>query len=623
MRSFTIDNFKLGLSTSKEPDKLKQGEASDILNWLPKDDSIVLSGGSSLVGTTTFTGSVTGVYWTTKNDGTVVGWQKIGAKLYAKDGSADWAEVGTDLFTSAASSDIASFAESKGITGSWVFVSSAKSGLWKLSVALPTAYVAYPSAGFKGDIAIIQNRLWVWGWPTTGGSLDVTGIQLSHQPPTALSSFNVVTAEAYATGNGVAVTFADTLDFKAGAATRNCFSVSITDGTETFTDTGLGTLSGSAGGTGTINYATGAASVTFAVAPANLQAITTSYIWEDSYAAAGYAKFSPISAAAGDGDSHYLSQPGVGEMKGAFAYGGSAFCIHSQGVYEVTFDVYGDPASNLVFRRTTGPSSKNAIAATADGIFYIDDASGIDVRLRVIRTVNSAGNLYVDNPSVSNDLDLSDYSFASASLAVKGDIVAIACASEATNDTVFVYDRQLGNFSRLRYPARLLATKGASLVFGDVALGATYTLLDGTLFTGEPTTNYWDSGDHDMGYDGLKRSRHLWAEGTIATDQTLIFYADCDGTGWSEVGRIAGTAAQVDDTATGVIGDDEIGAVEIGLYTSESAYPFSISFPWNIKYRRAKLRVRATGIGAASIDVLTAHDVRLCGSRLPLRNRTY
>jgi hypothetical protein len=45
-------------------------------------------------------------------------------------------------------------------------------------------------------------------------------------------------------------------------------SLSITDGTETFTDNGDGTLTGSAGGTGTINYTTGAYSVTFNAAPA-------------------------------------------------------------------------------------------------------------------------------------------------------------------------------------------------------------------------------------------------------------------------------------------------------------------------------------------------------------------
>lgn len=44
-------------------------------------------------------------------------------------------------------------------------------------------------------------------------------------------------------------------------------SVEIGDGTETFTDNGMGSLAGSAGGTGTINYATGKLAVSFNAAP--------------------------------------------------------------------------------------------------------------------------------------------------------------------------------------------------------------------------------------------------------------------------------------------------------------------------------------------------------------------
>ena len=54
-------------------------------------------------------------------------------------------------------------------------------------------------------------------------------------------------------------------------------SVSITDGTETFTDDGFGGLVGDATGTGKINYETGDFEVTFNAAPANAQAITATY----------------------------------------------------------------------------------------------------------------------------------------------------------------------------------------------------------------------------------------------------------------------------------------------------------------------------------------------------------
>lgn len=54
-------------------------------------------------------------------------------------------------------------------------------------------------------------------------------------------------------------------------------SFSATDGVETFTDNGDGTLTGSAGGTGTINYSTGAWSLTFNANPGVNAAITATY----------------------------------------------------------------------------------------------------------------------------------------------------------------------------------------------------------------------------------------------------------------------------------------------------------------------------------------------------------
>jgi hypothetical protein len=46
-------------------------------------------------------------------------------------------------------------------------------------------------------------------------------------------------------------------------------SVSVTDGTETFSDDGFGVLTGDASGSGKVNYQTGAVSVSFNAAPAD------------------------------------------------------------------------------------------------------------------------------------------------------------------------------------------------------------------------------------------------------------------------------------------------------------------------------------------------------------------
>lgn len=88
----------------------------------------------------------------------------------------------------------------------------------------------------------------------------------------------VVEDEAYATGDGTETTFAATL----AETPVEPGSVSLGTAVETFIDDGHGQLFGSAGGTGTIRYATGGCSVTFAAAPANAAAITADYMTQIS-----------------------------------------------------------------------------------------------------------------------------------------------------------------------------------------------------------------------------------------------------------------------------------------------------------------------------------------------------
>jgi len=87
-----------------------------------------------------------------------------------------------------------------------------------------------------------------------------------------------VTDEVIDTGDGSTVTFSGTL----ALTTIETSTLSITDGTETFTETGTTVLTGDAGGSGTIVYSTGEWSVTFNTAPTNLQDITADYQYGQS-----------------------------------------------------------------------------------------------------------------------------------------------------------------------------------------------------------------------------------------------------------------------------------------------------------------------------------------------------
>ena len=100
----------------------------------------------------------------------------------------------------------------------------------------------------------------------------------------ALVTGNVVTpttGESVGTGNGSTTTFNHTLAGIAGSTGTNPRvipgSISISAGSVTATDAGAGTLTGTGVSSGTVNYETGAVSITYSSAPANAQAITAGY----------------------------------------------------------------------------------------------------------------------------------------------------------------------------------------------------------------------------------------------------------------------------------------------------------------------------------------------------------
>jgi hypothetical protein len=82
-----------------------------------------------------------------------------------------------------------------------------------------------------------------------------------------------ITGESVGTGNGSTVTFTHTIGHLAVVPG----TVVITAGAVVATDDGNGNLIGTGIATGTINYATGAISITYSAAPANTVPITVAY----------------------------------------------------------------------------------------------------------------------------------------------------------------------------------------------------------------------------------------------------------------------------------------------------------------------------------------------------------
>ena len=128
---------------------------------------------------------------------------------------------------------------------------------------------------YRGWITIKGDAIWLWNARIDNKIPDLVNIYRSYLANKSTTDFTQISAEAI---GGSGATRTGTLAFKSSGAKRTCLEVTFTDGTETFIDDLSGNLVGSLGGTGTINYTTGAYSVTFATSPAS--PVTATYRWE-------------------------------------------------------------------------------------------------------------------------------------------------------------------------------------------------------------------------------------------------------------------------------------------------------------------------------------------------------
>lgn len=94
------------------------------------------------------------------------------------------------------------------------------------------------------------------------------GLIMAQGPDGTLYPYNTTHDIDLGTGDGASKTFAGLL----GGLVPG--TVSISDGSETFTDDGFGILTGDGGGSGKVDYDAGRVSISFTTAPANEASIT-------------------------------------------------------------------------------------------------------------------------------------------------------------------------------------------------------------------------------------------------------------------------------------------------------------------------------------------------------------
>jgi hypothetical protein len=619
---FTVSQFS-GLNTAiRDTKTLKPGIATDTKNWLTSKfgDHIELRRGSALLGQTRQSGAgkITGLGVGVRYDGTQVPFWSRGRKFeYYSATTDDRVEVGSNILPVVADGEDCWFSPYQNLAGSMMYGGSRNGGTFKIPVANPGSAVDQQTGSFNfGFLRFGQGRAFAGRRKgSTAGNQDDTGLYLSDIDKALLSSYTQTTGEAYGTGDGVTKTFVHTLAVLSGTK-KTAMYPSVTDTVETFTDDRNGNMVGSLGGTGIINYATGAVSITFNTAPNNLQAITCSYYTEDATDDGAL----DFTSGAGVGKNKIFRQDDGGPFMAAFPFMDVSYCFHLLKTWALTTTIDDTAATNLPYRNIGVPYMR-AVRETPDGVLCVDISNPNEPKVRRLE-LSKFGDASILPTSISDALDLSGYAFDYAVAFRWGDYEIVCCqeyingTANTYNSVMFVRNIYSGAWDKLDYGASCLAEYDGSLIAGSPIANNVMTLFSGFDDDESSIDNYWQDGQLNLGTDNLKVSHRMVVKGLIQKDQDIAVYLILDDGSPVHVFTISGDGDYVDQGINTSIGSYTLGSKVIGGGGEATAHPFEVDFPIHTdKYERISARFQALNIGHAAINAYTYKDNRDKGRR--------
>lgn len=627
-----VRNFSFGTIDTVEDKAIPDGAASASNNWLSMGDHIELRRGMALLGTEhTGPGGILGEHTGYKNDGTQLLWRKKGRKLeYFDEVTSDWLECGSNMFPAAAATDEASFGDYASLAGAQMFVCTPNAGPFKIVTANPGSFtdLTNPAKNFQGYIRIKQNRMWLWG-----RIKDLTGVYGSYIDAAA---YTTVTAEAI--GAMGTTHFAGTLAFKAAGTTRTSFAVTFTDTSETFTDNYDGTLTGSAGGSGTINYTTGAYDITFHAAAVG--AVTATYQWEDSNST-GITDFSKDATRIAGQGFVFRQDDGGGAVMNILSYGDVEYCMHERKTWALTLTATDTNATNLIYRDNVGIPNRQAACETGNGIYYVDTSNETDPQIRLLTLsqystevipVAISKHIFHTKPNARGiktamtfGIDLSAYTFDKAVVFEWGNYIVTACYTNdaAANNTLIMFNKFLGSLERITLSASHLANYNGNLIGGDSISDNCYALFMNFDDDDSEINNSWEGALSELTTEELKKVKRLVMSGLISKDQSYDVYVETDNGGYALVDSISGTGSYVDQgqaisIGSTMVGEEKVGGGSSGTTAYYYQHPLRLSLD---KFQRGKVKFVATGIGYVSIDNYEWFDIRPHGLKSPRKYR--
>ena len=607
-----IQAFVHGTENLYDDENINQDASSDAKNFYVQDGKLILIPGKLLIGQQGIVGSVTGGIFGYKTDGTTVQWRKIGAKIQYLNVST-W----TDVVTGLTSSADYSFTNYSSQAGAFTYAIGVD-GIYKMNNANPASFNTMYSAtrNFKGKAFIDKGRMILWDIPNDKTTLRGSWIDTQ----VVGTQYTNVTGEATTSLTG-------TLAFKAGGATRNAFlvAITITASGEVYTDSYLGTLTGTLGGTGTINYMTGAYTLS------NAGVGTATYTWEDSNIK-GVTDFTQSTTrVAGEGFKVPQDEGGdpiINVVIGSNGY----YSIKKTSAYRLLIDPTDLSITNLVYRKQMGILSYRGSLATSKGIIYMDTNNPEKPEMTILEPSLTSDSLI---PKVIfASFKFANYLFDDCAIQTYERYIIVACKTlnATNNDTLLLCDIQTGTVSITGYMGRVFVNNAGVLYMGSSIAQSTYQLFSGFDDDGYSIDNYWVSKGETFGIHSrslryaafatsLKKYRNIRIRGHISLNQSYQVYLSYDDAGFQLVGTVLGSGTYVDTTTPQTIGSNYIGQAQIGGDVITDIYPYFLQIRLKKipKFRKRKVKFVAMGIGYMSVEYYMDNDITLYEQKLPAR----
>jgi hypothetical protein len=586
MRKKEIKTFLSGVHNKFDAEIIKEDSYQDALGWVTKDGAIEIARGREIVGAEGGIGSAI-VHIGYKTNGDKVLFRKTGTKVQYFDGTT-WQDTITGLTADAP----ITFSNYSSLAGAFVYVFSTD-GIWKIVTANPGSSTAlYDSAkNFKGLGLIDKGRTIMWGLVN-----DPTGLYGSKIDAQNSTVYTTVSGEA------IADVASGTLAFKAGGATRTCFAVQITDTSsgEVFTDNFDGTLTGSLGNSGTINYTTGAFTIT-----GQSGAGTANYQWENSNAGGltDFTKSTPRTAGQGF---TFRQDIGGDAIKQVLVIEGIYYSLKENSIYSLQISDDDLDADNNVFRNNVGVPSNKSGVATSNGILLIDTARSNEPLMRII-TRNQIGDNF-DLLDKFMHFKFANYVFDDAVMESYGEYVLLACRTPESivNNRLLICDYNNDTVDIVPFSIKSFAQDGDNLYTGDSLSQSVFLTLNGFDDYGAIMQNFVITKNDDLGSSTfLKKIKKLVIRGLINPSQNYDVYAHFDGGSRVLVGNVSGQANYVDTGTPVTIGANMIGTQIVGGEGETLAYPYMVM----LKIKTPQFRVRALEFVANSLGYISIQSI--------------